>query len=87
MTVKIPNYVKYLITNVVILFLFSVIFRIIFYELFVSSDNMEMDELKKAFLLGLRFDLKLSILASFPIILLALLTNYQFFKKPLLKKF
>jgi phosphoglycerol transferase MdoB-like AlkP superfamily enzyme len=47
---------------------------------------MSTSEIKKAFLLGLRFDLKLSIISFFPLVLLILITNYSFFKKRIYKK-
>jgi phosphoglycerol transferase MdoB-like AlkP superfamily enzyme len=77
---KIPNYIKYIFTNVFFLFIFIAFFRGIFYFFFASLENISSQEIQKAVLLGLRFDLKLAILTFFPIAILVLITNYKFFK-------
>jgi len=83
---KIPNYIKYIFTNVFVLFIFVVLFRFLFYFFFLDIDNSANSELKKAFFLGLRFDLKLAILTFFPLAILVLITNYRFFKRTVYKK-
>ena len=83
---KIPNYIKYIFTNVFVLFIFVVLFRFLFYFFFLDIDNSANLELKKAFFLGIRFDLKLAILTFFPLAILVLITNYRFFKRKVYKK-
>ncbi|MEN8777075.1 MAG: sulfatase-like hydrolase/transferase [Polaribacter sp.] len=83
---KIPNYIKYIFTNVFVLFIFVVLFRFLFYFFFLDIDNSANSELKKAFFLGLKFDLKLAILTFFPLAILVLITNYRFFKRTVYKK-
>jgi phosphoglycerol transferase MdoB-like AlkP superfamily enzyme len=83
---KIPNYIKYIFTNVFFLFVFIFIFRIIFYYCFAQLDNVSTLEIKKAFWLGLRFDLKLAVLSFFPLSLLVLITNYRFFIRNIYQK-
>jgi phosphoglycerol transferase MdoB-like AlkP superfamily enzyme len=83
---KIPNYIKYIFTNVFFLFVFILIFRILFYSFFAQLENVSSRELKASFWLGFRFDLKLAILSFFPITLLVLITNYNFFKRVIYQK-
>ncbi|MEN8964864.1 MAG: LTA synthase family protein [Polaribacter sp.] len=83
---KIPNYIKYIFTNVFVLFIFVVLFRFLFYFFFLDINNNANLELKKAFFLGIRFDLKLAILTFFPLATLVLITNYRFFKRTVYKK-
>ncbi|QTE23673.1 LTA synthase family protein [Polaribacter cellanae] len=83
---KIPNYIKYIFTNVFFLFVFTSIFRIIFYSFFANLENATSVEVRKAFLLGLRFDLKLAIITLFPLAILVLITNYRFLKNRIYKR-
>ena len=59
---KIPNYIKYIFTNVFFLFVFVALFRGIFYLFFSQLENISAIEMQKAILLGIRFDLKLAII-------------------------
>jgi phosphoglycerol transferase MdoB-like AlkP superfamily enzyme len=77
---KIPNYIKYIFTNVFFLFIFIAFFRGIFYFFFTPLNNVSSSEIQKAILLGLRFDLKLAILTFFPLAIFVLITNHNFFK-------
>ena len=83
---KIPNYIKYIFTNVFFLFVFILIFRILFYSFFAQLENVSASELNASFWLGFRFDLKLAILSFFPITLFVLITNYNFFKRVIYQK-
>ncbi|MEO9572005.1 MAG: sulfatase-like hydrolase/transferase [Polaribacter sp.] len=83
---KIPNYIKYIFTNVFFLFVFVSLFRGIFYLFFTQLENISTQEIQKAVLLGIRFDLKLAIIAFFPFTLFVLITNYRFFKNKIYKK-
>ena len=78
---KIPNYIKYIFTNFFLLFLFTVLFRFIFYSFFLELQNSNSSEITKAILLGIRFDIKLAVISFFPLSILVLSTNYTFFKK------
>ena len=86
MFLKIPNYIKYIFTNVFFLFLFILSFRFIFYTYFTNLEEASALEVEKSIFLGIRFDLKLAILSFFPLALLVLITNYKFFKKTIYKK-
>lgn len=78
---RLPNYIRYIITNVLCLFVFSFIFRLIFFFIFVNADSVSSSDLTTAFSFGARFDIKLAVLAFFPLALLVLITNYRFFQK------
>ncbi|QOD61206.1 sulfatase-like hydrolase/transferase [Polaribacter haliotis] len=83
---KIPYYIKYIFTNVFFLFAIISIFRIIFYSFFTDLENATTAEVRKAFFLGLRFDLKLAIITFFPLAILVLITNYRFLKNKIYKR-
>ena len=82
---KIPNYLKFIFINIFSFFIFSVLFRIIFYVLFVKLEDITTAEIQKALFLGVRFDLKLAIIAFFPLAIVVLITNYRFFERPIYK--
>ena len=81
MSERIPNYIKYIFSNVLFLFIFIFSFRVIFYFCFAQLENVSSSEIKTAFWLGLRFDIKLAVLSFFPLALFILITNYNFFKR------
>jgi len=83
---KIPNYIKYIFTNVFFLFIFIAFFRGLFYSFFTSLENISSQELQKALILGLRFDLKLAILTFFPLAIFVLIINHNFFKRIIYKR-
>ena len=83
---KIPNYIKYIFVNIFFLFAFIFIFRIIFYYSLSQLENVASSEIKTAFWLGLRFDIKLAILSFFPLGLIVLATNYKFFQRYIYQK-
>ena len=83
---KIPNYIKYIFTNVFFLFVFVALFRGIFYLFFTQLENISTLDMQKAIVLGIRFDLKLAIIAFFPLAILVLITNYRFLKNKTYKK-
>ncbi len=83
---KIPNYIKYIFTNIFFLFIFIAFFRGLFYVFFASLDNASSQEIQKALLLGLRFDLKLATLTFFPLAILVLIINHNFFKSVIYKR-
>ena len=78
---KTPNYIKYILLHVILLFSYIFLFRVIFYAFFAELENATSTEIRKAFLLGAQFDFKLAAIVFFPIAFLVLITNYNFFKK------
>ncbi|QVY66690.1 LTA synthase family protein [Polaribacter sp. Q13] len=83
---KIPNYVKYIFTNVLFLFIYILLFRILFYQFFAQLEGVATSEVQKAFSLGVRFDLKLAVITFLPLAILILIVNYRFFKTKIYKK-
>lgn len=83
---KTPNYLKYIFTNVLLLFVFTLVLRLVFYAFFAQLENASTTEINKAILLGIRFDLKLAILTFFPLAIFVLITNVHFFKRTVYKK-
>ena len=77
---RIPNYIKYLFTNILFLFLYIFIFRLIFFYFFADLNNASSPEVYKAFSFGLRFDIKLSSISFLPLAILIFVVNYRFFK-------
>ncbi|MDT7832062.1 sulfatase-like hydrolase/transferase [Flavobacteriaceae bacterium S356] len=82
---KLPNYIRYIVLNVLFLFIFSFVFRLIFFFALVHTDNVSGNEISTAFLFGVRFDVKLAILTFFPLALLILIVNHSFFKRKIYK--
>lgn len=82
---KLPNYIRYIILNVLFLFIFSFVFRLIFFFTLVNTDAISSNEISTAFLFGIRFDVKLAILTCFPLALLILIVNHSFFKRRIYK--
>ena len=83
---KIPNYIKYIFTNVFFLFVFIVLFRVLFYTFFTQLESVTSQEIRKAFWLGIRFDIKLAIISFFPLSILILVINTRFFKRKIYKR-
>jgi phosphoglycerol transferase MdoB-like AlkP superfamily enzyme len=77
---KIPNYLKFLFVNILSLFVFILIFRVVFYGYFLTNLVIEGNDLTKAFFLGVRFDLKLAIIAYIPLAILYIFVK-GFFRK------
>lgn len=77
---KIPNYIKFLFVNLLSLTIYSFIFRFIFYFFLSQLENVSSLEIRQAFILGFRFDIKLASLAVFPIAILLFIVNQRFFK-------
>ena len=84
---KIPNYIKYIFSNFLLLIVFNFIFRILFYSFFAELETATSNEIQKAFWLGLRFDIKLASIVLFPLALLVLIVNRRFFSNQFYKKF
>ena len=78
---KIPNYIKYIFTNIFLLFVYIFSFRVLFYYIFSQLENVTAIEIQKAFWLGARFDIKLAVISFFPLATFVLITNYSFFKR------
>ena len=86
MKLRLPNYIKYIFTNVFFLFIYIVLFRIIFYFFSINLAEASNTEIKKALFLGIRFDIKLAVITFFPLASIILIVNYRFFKYNFYKK-
>ena len=83
---KIPKHIRYINLQIAILFVYNLLHRVIFYLFFAQLEKSDSQEILKAVGLGIRFDLKLAILAIFPLAILIFIFNTKFFEKPSLKK-
>ncbi|WP_298880168.1 alkaline phosphatase family protein [uncultured Polaribacter sp.] len=86
MKLSLPNYIKYIFTNVFFLFIYIVLYRIIFYFFSINLAEASNTEIKKALFLGMRFDLKLAIITFFPLAILILIVNHRFLKYSVYKR-
>ena len=83
---KIPNYIKYIFSNFLLLVAFNLIFRILFYSFFAELETATSSEKQTAFWLGFRFDIKLASIAIFPLAIIILIVNRRFFKYKFYRK-
>ena len=83
---RIPNYIKYLFVHLFSLSIYALLFRILFYFFFAQLDTVTSKEVQQAFGLGIRFDIKLAVLAVFPIAILLFIINQRFFNHKIYKK-
>ena len=83
---RIPNYIKYVFVNIFSLTIYALLFRVIFYTYFAQLDTVSSSEIQQAFGLGIRFDIKLAVLAVFPIAILLFIINQRFFKYKFYKR-
>ena len=62
--------IQFLFKSIIVYFLLLVLLRIIFFLIFNSeSENYTLGNLFKAFLIGIRFDLRLSVLVNIPLMI------------------
>lgn len=85
MAKKIPNYIKYIFVNILFLLVFTSFFRILFYTFFSELNSFFSSEVQKAFWLGTRFDIKLTVITLFPLAIFVLVLNHRFFKQKIYK--
>lgn len=83
---RIPNYIKYLFVNIFSLTVYALLFRVLFYTSFAQLDSVATSEIQQAFGLGIRFDIKLAVLAVFPIAIVLFIVNQRFFKHKVYKR-
>lgn len=81
MRYKTPNYLKFLYVNILSLFFFVTLLRIAFYGLFIGKLTVDFSDLIQAIFFGVRFDLKLAILAFVPIAFGYFISKSFFVKK------
>ena len=77
----VPHFVSYLLENALFLWVYLLIFRAVF-AYFLLQEKAP----AKAWMLGMRFDIKLVCIVLFPLVILVLLTRQKFFTKNIWKK-
>ena len=86
MNKKIPNYIQYLGFQILTVFVYALLNRTVFYHFFAHTENVSGKLLSDAFLIGIRFDIKLAVLLFFPLALFMLIVNTKFFQRSFYKK-
>lgn len=78
---------KYLFSVIAIYWILFIILRISFYFVYRGvSGDIEFSELVKAFLMGIRFDLRLAIIISLPLILLSMIPYFNLTTSNIIRK-
>jgi phosphoglycerol transferase MdoB-like AlkP superfamily enzyme len=83
---KIPNYIQYLGFQILTVFIYALLNRTVFYHFFAHTENVSGELISDAFLIGIRFDIKLAVLLFFPLALFMLIVNTKFFQRSYCKK-
>ena len=78
---KTPNNIKYIFANVFYINILLLFLKLFFMLFFTKIENVSSFEIRKVFLLDVRFDIKLTVLTFFALAFLILITNYTFFKR------
>lgn len=84
---SVPRYIRYVIVQVFCLFLFTVLFRLVFYFFFFKTAVQDKSAIAKAWDLGLRFDMRLTLIMIAPLLILALLFRNGFFARKWIRYF
>ncbi|HEY0273124.1 MAG TPA: LTA synthase family protein [Chitinophaga sp.] len=82
----IPRYFRYVFTQTAYLYLILLFFRAIFYFFCFTTTDPHSSDIAKAWYLGLKFDLRLTLILMAPLLLLALFTRERFFTRPLVRR-
>ena len=82
---RIPNYIKYLFSQIAVLFLFASIHRLFFYSFCTDFDASENQDVLESFFYGIRFDIKLAMIVVFPVAILIFIFNTKFLNKKIFK--
>lgn len=83
---KIPCEIRYLIGNFLILFVFFLLFRFIFYLAFIQPAVHDTPDVATAGYLGIKFDLRLALILTLPIWLLLLIWKGKVFARTVFRK-
>ena len=84
---NIPRYIRYVIVQSIFLFLFTVLFRLVFYFFFFKTTVPDPAAITKAWDLGLRFDMRLTLMVTAPLLIIALIWRNGFFTKKGIRRF
>ncbi|CAL2101760.1 Phosphoglycerol transferase MdoB [Tenacibaculum sp. 190130A14a] len=83
---NVPNYIKYTFANILAIFIFLFTLRYIFYTFSIDLSDAATNEVKRAYLLGTRFDIKLAVIAVIPIAIYIFSIPNTFFKRQIAQK-
>ncbi|WP_139958015.1 LTA synthase family protein [Flavicella sediminum] len=83
---KIPSYIKYLFTQILLVFLYISVHRALFYHFFADLSKASEKDITQAIAYGIRFDIKLAMITMFPLAILIFIFNTKFFIKKIFKK-
>ncbi|WP_299103880.1 LTA synthase family protein [uncultured Tenacibaculum sp.] len=83
---NIPNYVKYTFINTVVIFVFLFVLRYIFYTYSIDLSDATSNDIKKAYFLGIRFDIKLAVISIIPIAIFIYSVPNSFFRRRIAEK-
>ena len=82
---NIPRYIRYVFVQTLYLYLMTVLFRLIFYLFFFKSSITDTGIIGKAWYLGLKFDLRLTLILIIPLGLLVVIARNRFFTSKVLR--
>lgn len=83
---RIPCEVRYLTGNFFIYFVFCLLFRLVFYLIFIQSAVSNGGEVATAWYLGMKFDLRLALILVLPLWLLLVIWKEKVFARALFRK-
>lgn len=82
---NIPRYIRYVILQTAFLYLFSVLFRLVFYLFFFKTAVKGNGPVLKAWFIGLKFDMRLTLILMIPVLAITLIARNAFFTKKILR--
>lgn len=83
---KIPIQIKYLIGNFLILYIFLFLFRFIFYLFFFKTNLHVPRDIEKAWYIGSKFDLRLTLIILLPVFFLIIFFRKKIFSKTIFRR-
>jgi len=83
---KIPNYIQYIGILIASVFIYALLNRAFFYFFFSQLENASTEDIFKALSYGIRFDLKMAVIAIFPLAILLFISNTKFFNRRIYSK-
>lgn len=83
---NIPRYIRYVLVQTLYLFLLTIFFRLIFYFFFFKSTITDSGVIAKAWYLGLKFDLRLTLILIIPLGLMVVIARNRFFTSKALRR-
>ncbi|MBV8252881.1 MAG: sulfatase-like hydrolase/transferase [Chitinophaga sp.] len=82
----IPRYIRYVFVQTLCLFLLTVLFRVIFYLFFFKTTITDSVIIRKAWYLGVKFDLRLTLILIAPVLIVTLIWRNGFFTSKAIRR-